>query len=43
LRREREPSKYGDEELCLAPHELYGDYDAERSLEDATFVYELCK
>ncbi|HYN44820.1 MAG TPA: HEPN domain-containing protein [Candidatus Limnocylindrales bacterium] len=43
LRREREPSMYGDEELDLTPDELYHEYDAKVSLEDAVFVYELCE
>jgi HEPN domain-containing protein len=43
LRREREPSMYGDEELSLTPEEMYHKYDAEVSLEDAAFVYEKCE
>lgn len=43
MRREREPSMYGDEELSLTSEELYGKYDAEVSLEDASFVYRMCK
>ena len=42
MRREREPSMYGDEELSLTSEELYGKYDAEVSLEDAEFVYKMC-
>jgi HEPN domain-containing protein len=43
LRREREPSMYGDEELRLTPEELYHEYDAKVSLEDAISVYEKCE
>jgi HEPN domain-containing protein len=43
LRREREPSMYGDEELSLTPEELYHEYDAKVSLEDAVFVYRKCE
>ena len=39
MRREREPSMYGDEELSLTSEELYGKYDAKVSLEDVEFVY----
>lgn len=43
LRREREASMYGDEELGLSPHELYDEYDAKVSLDDAKFVYKRCE
>jgi HEPN domain-containing protein len=43
MRREREPSMYGDEELSLTSEELYGKYDARVSLEDAEFVYKKCE
>ncbi len=43
LRREREPSMYGDEELDLTLDELYYEYDAKVSLEDAVFVYTMCE
>lgn len=43
LRRERETSMYGDEELNLTPDELYHEYDARVFLEDAVFIYEMCE
>ncbi len=43
LRREREPSMYGDSELNLAPGELYTKLDAEEAVKKADFVYTLCK
>jgi len=39
LRREREPSMYGDEELGLPPEELYDRIDAEESLRSAQRVF----
>ena len=43
LRREREPSMYGDEELALSPDELYSYEDAKKAFEDAFFVFKNCK
>jgi len=43
LRREREPSMYGDEELGIPPNELYTRYDAQIALNWARRVYELCR
>lgn len=40
LRREREPSMYGDEELGLPPEKLYTYPYAKRAFEDANKVYE---
>jgi HEPN domain-containing protein len=42
LRREREPSMYGDEESGLSPDELYTREDALTALTDAKKVYKLC-
>lgn len=39
LRREREPSMYGDEEAGLPPNELYDRTDAEEALKYAEYVY----
>lgn len=39
LRREREPSMYGDEELGLPPNRLYTKPYAEKALESANYVY----
>lgn len=39
LRREREPSMYGDEETGLPPDELYDRGDAEEALSYAEYVY----
>ena len=39
LRREREPSMYGDEELGLPPNKLYTKPYAEKALESANYVY----
>jgi HEPN domain-containing protein len=41
LRREREPSLYGDEESKVPPDELYSVEDAEEALNWATFVFEV--
>lgn len=41
LRREREPAMYGDEELGLAPEDLYDKVDAEEALRDAQHVVDL--
>lgn len=41
LRREREPSMYGDEESSVPPDMLYDKEDAEEALEMAKHVYEV--
>lgn len=38
MRREREPSMYGDEESGVAPEELYDREDAEEALQMAERV-----
>lgn len=40
-----EPPKWHDvgEELSIAPEEIYHEYDAKVSSEDASFVYEKCE
>ena len=43
LRREREPSMYGDEELALPPDELYTFEDAKTALDGCVFVLNNCK
>lgn len=43
LRREREPSMYGDGELNLPPQELYTKLDAQEAVKKADFVMGLCK
>lgn len=40
LRREREPSMYGDEETGLPPEALYDYEDAKEALEMAKYVHE---
>ena len=40
LRREREPSMYGDEESGVPPEELYDKEDAEEALDMARYVHE---
>jgi HEPN domain-containing protein len=42
LRREREPSMYGDEETGTPPDQLYSRIDAEEALEYAKSVLDLC-
>lgn len=42
LRREREPSMYGDEETGTPPDQLYSHMDAEEALEYAKNVLNLC-
>ncbi|MBS7639767.1 MAG: HEPN domain-containing protein [Candidatus Bathyarchaeia archaeon] len=42
LRREREPSMYGDEETGTPPDQLYSLMDAEEALEYAREVLDLC-
>ncbi|MBO3803308.1 MAG: HEPN domain-containing protein [Candidatus Brockarchaeota archaeon] len=43
LRREREPSMYGDEETGLPPEEMYTKEDAEEALGSAKKIFEACK
>lgn len=43
LRREREASFYGDEELDVPPQRLYVRQDAEQTLADAASVLEECR
>ena len=43
LRREREPSMYGDEELALPPDELYTFEDAKTALDGCVLVFNNCK
>lgn len=43
LRREREASMYGDEELSLPPEEIYSDNDARIALLECEFVLQNCK
>jgi HEPN domain-containing protein len=43
LRREREPSMYGDEELSLSPDELYTLEDAKTAIDGCEFVFKNCK
>lgn len=43
LRREREPSMYGDSELNLPPQELYTQLDAREAVKKADLVMGLCK
>lgn len=42
LRREREPSMYGDEELGIPPDELYTRYDAEQIYYYAKEILDAC-
>ncbi|MEM1658151.1 MAG: HEPN domain-containing protein [Candidatus Jordarchaeales archaeon] len=41
LRREREPSMYGDEETGVPPDELYYREDAEDAVRKAEYVYKI--
>lgn len=43
LRREREPSMYGDEESGTPPDELYYEEDAEEALSQAGYVHNIVK
>jgi HEPN domain-containing protein len=43
LRREREPSMYGDEETSTPPHKLYSRSDAEKDLSNARKVLDMCE
>jgi HEPN domain-containing protein len=43
LRREREPSMYGDEESGTSPDELYYKEDAEEALNQADYVHNIVK
>jgi HEPN domain-containing protein len=43
LRREREPSMYGDEETGVPPEELYTSEDAAEALEGVKNVREACE
>ncbi len=42
LRREREPSMYGDEETGLPPDRIYTKFDAKEALGWAEEVFRLC-
>lgn len=42
LRREREPSMYGDEETATPPYKLYSRRDAEKALANAKKTLKLC-
>lgn len=42
LRRERELSMYGDEELGLTPDEVFSTFDAQQALEGARRVFAAC-
>jgi len=42
-RRERETSFYGDDEIGVAPQQLYKEPDARVALDDAQFVLECCR
>jgi len=43
LRREREISFYGDEELGLPPQELYTEEDAHLAWDEARYVFQTCQ
>ena len=43
LRREREVSMYGDEEMGIPPNHIYNKFDAEKYLEAAKKVCESCQ
>ncbi|HCU23537.1 MAG TPA: DNA-binding protein, partial [Deltaproteobacteria bacterium] len=43
LKKERETSFYGDEELMLPPDVLYNSEDAKTALTEAEFIYQLAK
>ncbi len=43
LRKDREMSIYGDEELALPPEHIFSKFDAERAIENASFVLDVCK
>ena len=43
LRKEREASMYGDEELSLTPDEIYTEEDAREAVQDCDFVFQNCK
>lgn len=43
LRREREPSMYGDEELALPPDELYSCEDAKTALDGCVMIINISK
>ena len=42
LRRERESSMYGEEELALPPDELYTFEDAKTAVDSCTFILDNC-
>lgn len=43
LRREREPSMYGDEELDLTPDELYSCEDARIAFDGCVMIINICR
>lgn len=43
LRREREASFYGDEEIGAPPQKLYAEADARSAFDDASYVLPFCR
>jgi HEPN domain-containing protein len=43
LRREREPSMYGDESLGIPARMLYTEYDSSKAVDDAKYVFKICE
>lgn len=43
LRREREPSMYGESDLNMPPDELYTKFDAQQAVDKAENVHSSCK
>ena len=43
LRREREPSMYGDEETSTPPYKIYSRQDSEKALSNAGKVVNICE
>lgn len=43
LRKDREMSIYGDEELAVPPERIFSQFDAEHAVESASFVLDVCK
>ena len=43
LRKDRETSIYGEEEVALPPERIFSKFDADEAMKNASFVLEVCK
>jgi len=43
LRKDRETSIYGEEEVALPPERIFSKFDADEAMRNASFVLDVCK